>query len=141
MALQPRDLLTIGSDSFPIHPRVHVGQGPGAMRTYDFAAGSGTVEQLTAMTQNSSGNLVPYAYIDGSFDPNTTEDIVGFCWTDAVDLDAAGEVVGTILTKGQIEAADVPLTGAGTQGQLDTALAQLALRQRDLIIVGVAVNL
>jgi len=46
------------------------------------------------------------------------------------------------MVVGEVDYRDVPLTGEGSQAQLNTALGQLALRERNLTITGgLAVNL
>jgi len=51
MALVPRDLLTDGTDAFFAPLRMIAGPGPGAVRNIDFAAGSGTIAQGTALNR------------------------------------------------------------------------------------------
>lgn len=135
MALQNRDFSVYSADGiFPIELRQIIGPGPGAVRTANFATGSGTLAKGTAVAQVGA-NIVPYAYVDGTFTEGTAEVIVGFLYDD-VELDAGGEVVGNFMAIGQMDYRDVPLTGAGNQAQLETALSQLSLRQRNLQITG-----
>lgn len=118
------------------------GTGPGAtlraMSTLQversFAAGSGVLAALTPVALNTSTHFwVPFA----SGGANGTGTIGGFVWPDAITLDAANQVLGCVMFRGEIHIDDIPIISGYTLAQLKTAINASSLRTKGLIIRGI----
>ena len=97
-----------------------------------FAAGSGTLAQLTPVAFNTSTNQWVVWATGGA---NGTGTISGFVWADEITLNASDEVLGNVLLQGKVHYDDIVVTG-GTEGQLQTALRVAGLREKGIIIQG-----
>lgn len=140
MALVNKNFLQASSSEIFHKPlRAQAGPGPGAIltRLFGSSAGAELLPLLTPMAQ-VSGNLVAWDYVDGNQTEGTTEVIVGFVWTEEVQLSASGETNGNIMAIGEVDYRDVPIPegASGNQTQLEAALAALTVRQRNLTITG-----
>ncbi len=140
MALVNKNFLEAsGAEIFYKPLRAQAGPGPGAILTRVFgpSAGAELLPQLTPVAQ-VDGDLIVWSYIDGSFAANTSEVIVGFVWTEEVQLSATGQTNGNIMAIGEVDYRDVPIpeNATGTQQQLEDALGDVAVRQRNLTITG-----
>jgi hypothetical protein len=101
------------------------------------AGGAATYVHGTAVTWATSG----WTVWDGS-DVNSATGIYGFVYGDDVVTDTTNDVVGVVMTAGEIAYADakaVNVDGAvayGTDAQLIAALQSITMRERNLRTVG-----
>jgi hypothetical protein len=116
--------------------------------TFSENAGAPTVaintEKITDGGVSEPGNLVLAASNAGTA-LNDTNVIAAFIAHDSVQLDAADEVLGVIMLTGEIHRDDVNtaairalLAGTPSENELDTALKQASLREKGIIVRGLA---
>lgn len=83
-----------------------------------FATGSGTLTPLTPVTFNTSTSKWVVWANGGA---NGTGTIKGFVWPNPVVLSGTGDVLGQVVTSGQINFGDVVLPGGETLANLKIA--------------------
>lgn len=116
---------------------VQPAEGPGAVDKVAFAAGSGTLPVGTPVYVAVATGL--YAKIDPSVALGATNDIFGIVWPADITLNAGGEVLGTIMTRGavdfaELEALRVAAVLGGTNQQLKDVCRKPSNRERGIRI-------
>lgn len=98
-----------------------------------FASGSGTLAPLTPVGYNSSTNkwIVWSATTVAGFDGT----ISAFVWPNPVTLSGSGEVLGNVVTAGQIHFGDIVLPDGETLSNLKAA-CRTGLRQLGIDLQG-----
>jgi hypothetical protein len=81
-------------------PHVQPAEGPGSVGQVAFAAGTGTLP--IGMPVNMSVSTGLYAQIAAGA-AATGNDIYGIVWPAAITLNASGEVLGTVMLKGEVD--------------------------------------
>ena len=113
-----------------------------SIKTFDNVAGAPKLPVGTPVVFNTSTNFWQ-VYDQGA--TNGTGDIRGIVYPEAIQLDAADEVQGSVLTHGSVDARDVNtstirgfLTGSPSEAQLNTALRDPGVRDRGLKVKGLS---
>lgn len=118
-------------------PHMQPAEGPGAVSQVAFAnvAGGPTLPIGTpvylAVATGLYNKVVPGALA-------ATNDIYGFVWPAAVTLDATGEVLGTVMLKGEVDFLEIEKlraagTLAGTAQQLKDVCRKPSNRERGIV--------
>lgn len=110
--------------------------------TFDPDAGVELLPAGAPVAFDTSLNLwVPYTQ-GGA---NGSNIIAGFVWEESIQIDAADEVLGVIMVKGEVERDDVntaavraELRGAPSEANLDAALSAASLREKGIFVRGLS---
>lgn len=104
-------------------------------KTFASAVGAPKLARLTPVAFDTSVNLWKVWANAGI---NGVNLISGFVYPEDIQLSATGEVIACVFILGLVHRDDVVLPAGETQVNLDTALKQVLLRQKGLIIQGLA---
>lgn len=138
MALQTNELYSESTRG--ALPRIHPEEGPGAVVTRAFAAGTALLPIGMPMTVNSSGFLTPIVPAGTAHASATAiEQLHCIIWPAPVQLVAGGEVLGVVMLKGSIHVDDLATAFGGSTANLLTALRNPVTRNRGLYIEGLTI--
>lgn len=119
-------------------PHMQPAEGPGAVSQVAFAnvAGGPTLPIGTPVYLEVATGLYK-KIVPGAL--AATNDIYGFVWPQAITLDATGEVLGTIMMKGEVdfvymEELRAAGTLAGTAQQLKDVFRKPSNRERGIVV-------
>lgn len=135
MALQ-QNLLYSETTRGPLKA-VQPAEGPGAVDKVAFASGSGTLPVGTPVYMSVSTGLYAKCVTDAAL--GATNDIYGIVWPADITLNASGEILGTIMTRGAVDFAELEALRAasvlaGTLQQLKDVCRKPSNRTRGIHI-------
>lgn len=118
---------------------VQPAEGPGAVGQVAFAAGSGTLPVGTPLYMDLTTGLYAKVVVGALA---ATNDIFGVVWPADVALSAGGEVLGTVMFRGQVDyndllALQVATVLAGTVQQLKDVCRKPSNRERGINVVNI----